>query len=97
MILDTVLRMEVSIEELRSMVVRNKPTKAISCELMIYTRLWAPVQMSEMASRPIQRLQFQQLPRDLRMHAIIQADALLGTRLKVLCSRLDIFPQRSLF
>jgi hypothetical protein len=31
------------------------------------------------------------------MHAIIQADAQLGTQLKVLCFRQGIFPQQSLF
>lgn len=45
MILDTVLRMEASIEELKGMVVRNEWLKVISYLLMRNSRLWAPVQV----------------------------------------------------
>lgn len=45
MILDTVLRMEASIEELKGMVVRNEWLKVISDLLMIKSRLRALVQV----------------------------------------------------
>lgn len=45
MILDTVLRMEASIEELKGMVVRNEWPKVISDLLMIKSRLRALVQV----------------------------------------------------
>jgi hypothetical protein len=44
MILDTVLRMEASIEELKGMVVRMESPKAMSYLLLIKSRLRIPIQ-----------------------------------------------------
>jgi hypothetical protein len=44
MILDTVLRMEASIEELKGMVVRMESPKVMSYLLMIKSRLRIPIQ-----------------------------------------------------
>jgi hypothetical protein len=97
MILDTVLRMEASIEELKGMVVRNEWPKAVYYLLMINSRLSAPVQVQQMVSKPIQRPLVQQLHRYLRMHVIIQVGGPLGTLRKVPCFRQDTFPRQSLF
>jgi hypothetical protein len=43
MILDTVLRMEASIEELKGMVVRMESPNVMSYLLMIKSRLWTPI------------------------------------------------------
>jgi hypothetical protein len=45
MILDMVLRMEASVDELKGMVVCNEWRNAISHSLITYFRLWAPVQV----------------------------------------------------